>query len=90
MPFSFLQVLAWIMAIFIIICFILTEICLLTADQRDKSTLYVCTILGGAYVIAFLLLVIQTVLVTASDPTDPTVKLHRLNRESLQAFKAGS
>ena len=38
MPFSFLQVLAWIMAIFIITSFILTEICLLTADQRDKPT----------------------------------------------------
>ena len=40
--------------------------------------------------IAFLLLIIQTVTVTASDPTDPTVKLHRMNRESLQAFRAGS
>ena len=37
----------------------------------------------------FVALVIQTVLVTNSDPSDPTTKLNRMHRESLKAAKDG-
>ena len=44
--------------------------------------------LTAIYAVSMLLLVIQTVIVTKSDPTDPTIKLARAYKESMEAYEA--
>ena len=55
----------------------------------DAIDLYILVALAVAYFFAFLLMVIQTAIVTGSDPSDPTTKLNRLHRESLKAANEG-
>mmetsp|Transcript_23221 Transcript_23221/g.28789 ORF Transcript_23221/g.28789 Transcript_23221/m.28789 type:complete len:134 (-) Transcript_23221:12-413(-) len=59
------------------------------SEGRDETQV-ICAALGAIYLLAFIALSVQTAKVTASDPTDPTVKLHRMHRDSLQAFNEGS
>ena len=87
MPFSFLQVISWIIALFILAVFIVDAISLVMHAEDDN--LYWVIPLSVAYAICFTLMVIQTALVTISDPSDPTTKLNRMHRESLKAANEG-
>ena len=65
------------MAAFILITFILTMISVLSWTD-DQAIVDLNVLLIIAYTISYLSMVILTAKVTASDPTDPTIALHRL------------
>ena len=46
-------------------------------EENVKETRIVLTILSIVYFISFLVLVVQTIIMTKYDPSDPTVKLWR-------------
>ena len=46
-------------------------------DEKVKETQIAITILAIVYFISFLVLVVQTVIMTKHDPSDPTIKLWR-------------
>ena len=89
-PFSFLQVLSWILTAFIGISFIMIDIILFTrnADLLNEPTQNdtVIAILTGLYGLSLLFLILQTIQVTYSDPTDPTIKLYKLHKQTLAQY----
>lgn len=86
MPFSFLQVLAFILALYLICSFTTTETALLIAGESNTAGLVISAAL---YLISFIAMVIQTVLVTGTDPSDPIVNLSRLNKKTFAQFNEG-
>ena len=85
-PFSVFQVLSWIVAAFIGISFVIITIALVLSSEDYGGSGHdaVCILLAIAYAISFIGMIYFTYLVTASDPTDPTVALERLARTALQ------
>ena len=86
-PFSTFQVISWIMAAFICASFILSTVSLLMhsdAEGGSNGVDIACSVIAAAYFISFMGMVIFTVKVTKSDPTDPTVSLERLARSALK------
>ena len=84
-PLAFFQLLSWAVAALIFVSFTLTVVALFMWDEAasytDRWRLdLVCAALTAAYLICFSLMVIFTVRVTKSDPTDPTVALERFVR----------
>ena len=81
-PFSVFQLASWVVAAFIFISTCLSAISIL---QRDEGSVpngdkIFCGIILGLYLLAYLVMVVTTVIVTKSDPTDPTIALERLAR----------
>ena len=58
MPFSTLQVLSWVIALFILACFIIDLICMLMHYSSDLGSTLVAVSLGVFYFPAFLIMVI--------------------------------
>ena len=58
-------------------------------EENVKETRIVLTILAIVYFISFIVLVVQTVIVTKHDPSDPTIKLWRTYKKSLKDKKLG-
>lgn len=88
-PLSFLQVLSWVITLFILVSFVLTTSALLIEkSDHDSTFVAVCIAFSTLYAIAFTSMVVTTVIVTASDPSDPTVNLNRLHRETIAAYQA--
>ena len=72
----------------------ITAVAIFTWEHRDSSqsrTLndVVCSLFTAGYLISSLLMVIFTVKVTKSDPTDPTVALERFARLAKEQRMAG-
>ena len=79
-PFSCFQVLSWIIAVFIFISFSVTLCALLLQEGSEDSHYYSSFVCAVLYYMSFLAMVLTTIVVTASNPTDPTVALERLSK----------
>ena len=89
-PFAFQQVISWLIFIYIIASFVTSFVALLQVEESNGTSLkMVCGIVFPFYVLGIISTVITTVIVTGSDPTDPTVNQYRLHIKTLNAFKAG-
>jgi len=78
-PFSLLQIVSWVIAACIFISYTVTSACLFYQEDHFIPIIAV----GVFYFSAFLAMVVTTVSVTNSDPTDPTINLEREYRQSL-------
>ena len=72
---------SWIFAAYIILSFVLTDVVLLTRDENQTGEMVGLVLLSVLYAIAYTSMIITTVIVTKSDPTDPTVALERALKE---------
>ena len=79
-PFGIFQVLSWIIAAFIFISFSVTLYALLLVEGSDYSHRRSCIVCAVMYYLSFLAMVLTTIVVTASNPTDPTIALERQSR----------
>ena len=81
-PLGFWQLTSWVFAVYILGSFILTAICLFQREQSDQEAgLITLTVL---YTISYTAMAISTVLVTKSDPSDPSIYLDRYIIDSNQ------
>lgn len=76
-PFGIFQVLSWIIALFLLGSFTVTVSTLLNQDGTDEYE-FGCVIISAIYFVCFLAMVLTTIIVTRSDPTDPTIAMERL------------
>ena len=79
-PFAPLQVLGWLFGTFIGISFTVMLATLIVEEKADVTTI----VLASLYYLFFIALVVTTILVTASDPSDPAVYLERAHRKAQQ------
>ena len=82
-PFSVFQLLSWVIAAFIFVSFVLTALCMLLNRSEgpvDTTHTVVTCVLVVTYLAFFAAMIVTTAIVTASDPTDPTVELERSSR----------
>ena len=61
--------------------FVLTDVVLLTRDGNEKDEMVGLILLSALYAIAYTSMIITTIIVTKSDPTDPTVALEKALKE---------
>ena len=61
--------------------FVLTDVVLLAWDENETSDIVGLVLLSVLYAIAYVSMIISTIIVTKSDPTDPTVALERALRD---------
>lgn len=61
--------------------------CIVLDEVGEPTTFFIISLYSIAYVAAYVALIVQTAIVTGSDPSDPTVRLERLHRESKEAFE---
>lgn len=79
-PPGFSQVSSWVFAAFTLGSFSLTAVVHLTQEELPTGEVIGFSILSTLYAVGYLGMIVTTALVTASDPTDPTVKLFRAIR----------
>ena len=80
LPPSCMQVFSWLGATLLLIAYILALFTVV--PKADALMLTVSALLLAVYFVSYICMVIYTFLVTASNPTDPTVALERAYQES--------
>jgi len=70
-------VLSWVFAAFILISFTITVITLFQKESESAGKDIGLGILSSLFIIFYSAMIITTVMITKSDPTDPTIALER-------------
>ena len=61
--------------------FVLSDVTLLARDENETAEIVGLVLLSVLYAVAYISMIITTIIVTKSDPTDPTVALERAVRD---------
>ena len=80
------------MTAYIVIIFVIDAVILTVSDEFhmiEAEIKSVVSVFSLAYLTFFIGMVIQTVIVTASDPSDPTVALERLHKHTMKEVEEG-
>ena len=76
-PPNFTQVLSWGYAAFILISFTITVITLFQRESKSRGKDIGIGTLSALFIIFYSAMILTTVIITKSDPTDPTIALER-------------